>query len=361
MKNTLVALAALAVVGSAFAQSSLTLYGRIDAAIGSQKTTIGGVNRPAVAATGPAVVAADGSIGPTTKATDYGDIGTQLLAGSHTGNRWGMKGSEDLGGGLKANFQLENGFGVDTGAAAQGGLLFGRQAWVGLSGGFGALQVGRQYTVIDNMWTAHDAFALSGYSAANYAFNKGGYADSSRQNNSVYYTTPSFGGFKAGALWAPGENKAAGVSAGRMMGLEASYANGPFSIGGAYESNKVTGAAPATTAWELGTTYDLGVAKLFGQLEGSNTKSTNSKDDGYQIGVQIPLGAPSLWVSYARENNKLAGTKVSTASAYALMAQYPLSKRTYVYAAYMSGENNPIGVAATTKNRNFGLGLVHNF
>ena len=145
------------------------------------------------------------------------------------------------------------------------------------------------------------------------------------------------------------------------MGLEAYYAKGPFSIGGGYESTKLTGATPATTAWELGSTYDLGVAKLFGQLEGSNTKSANSKDDGYQIGAQIPLGASSLWVSYARENNKLAGTKVSTASAYALMAQYPLSKRTYVYAAYLSGEIDPVGAVATTKNRNYGLGLVHNF
>ncbi len=335
MKKTLVAIAALATFGTTFAQSSVTLYGRIDAAIGSQKTTVGGATTV--------------------------DAGAQVLAGSHTGNRWGMKGSEDLGGGLKANFVLESGFSVDTGSSAQGGSLFGRQAWVGLSGGFGALQVGRQYTVIDNMWTAHDAFALSSYSAANYAFNKGGYADSSRQNNSVYYTTPSYGGFKAGALWAPGENKAAGVSAGRMLGLEASYANGPVSVGGAYESIKVTGATPATTAWELGATYNLGVAKLFGQIEGSNTKSTNSKDDGYQIGAQIPLGAPSLWVSYARENNKLAGTKVSTASAYALMAQYPLSKQTYVYAAYLNGEIDPVGAAAATKNRNFGLGLVHNF
>ncbi len=201
----------------------------------------------------------------------------------------------------------------------------------------------------------------AGYSAAVYAFNKGGYADSSRQNNAVYYTTPSFGGFKAGALWAPGENKTPGVGAGRMTGLEASFASGPLTVGGAWESTKVTGATPATTAWELGTSYDLGVAKLFGQIEGSKVKATNSKDDGYQIGAQIPLGTPSLSVSYARENNKLGGTKVSTASAYSLMAQYPLSKRTYVYAAYRALETDPTGPSNTTKNKKFGLGLVHNF
>lgn len=334
MNKTLVAIAALATFGTAFAQSSVTLYGRIDASIGSQKSEVGGVTTA--------------------------DNGAQVLAGVHTGNRWGTRGSEDLGGGLKANFQLEGGFSVDTGASAQGGLLFGRQAWVGLSGGFGSLQVGRQYTLIDNQYTAHDAFALSGYSASNYAFNKGAYANISRQNNAVYYTTPLFGGFKAGALWAPGENKTAGTSAGRLFSLEASYAKGPLNIGGAYESNRVTGATPATSAWELGTSYDLGAAKLFGQLEGARNKTTNSKDDGYQVGVQIPLGAPSLWVSYARENSELAGTRVSTASAYSLMAQYPLSKRTYVYAAYLNGEIDPVA-GATTKNRNFGLGLVHNF
>ncbi|MEZ5638125.1 MAG: porin [Burkholderiaceae bacterium] len=99
---------------------------------------------------------------------------------------------------------------------------------------------------------------------------------------------------------------------------------------------------------------------MYAQLEGAKNDATNSKDSGYQVGVKIPFGAPTLAVSYARENLKTAGTKVSTASAYTLMAQYPLSKRTYVYAAYLNGKTDPV-VGATTRQTNYGLGMVHNF
>jgi predicted porin len=340
MKKTLVAIAALAVVGAASAQSSVTLYGRIDASIGSQRTTN------------------NGNVAGATV-----DAGTQILAGAHTGNRWGMKGSEDLGGGLKAIFQLENGFSVDTGAAAQGGLLFGRQAYVGLTGGFGSLTVGRQYDLLDVAYGAYDAMGYSGYSSMGYAFNKGTGGDIiGRQNNAVIYSSPSMGGFTGSLAWAPGENKTAAVSAGNMYGLMAQYANGPIGVGAAWQSNKAAGNVSAVTNYLIGGSYDLGAAKLYGQYEGTNNKPANSKDNGWSLGAVIPLGAPSLMVSYARENAKVAGNKVSDSTAFSLMVQYPLSKRTYVYAAYLNGEIDPVAAGVSTqKNRNFGLGLVHNF
>ncbi len=338
MKKTLVAIAALTLVGAVSAQSSVTLYGRIDAAIGSQKTTTAGVT--------------------------VADKGVQILAGIHTGNRWGMKGSEDLGGGMKAIFQLESGFSVDTGASAQGGLLFGRQAYVGLSGGFGTLTVGRQYDMLDNAYGMYDAFGYSGYGAMNYVFNRGTGGDViGRQNNSVAYSSPNMGGFSVSGMWAPGEDKVPGVSsAGQNYGLMANYANGPIGVGAVWQSNKVGGVGTkATTNYLLGGSYDLGAAKLYGQYEGTNNKGANSKDNGWQLGAVIPLGGPSLMVSYASEKTKTAGVKVSDGKALSLMAQYPLSKRTYVYAAYLGGENDPVGPGNTTKQRNYGLGLVHNF
>ncbi len=333
MKKALVSIAVMTVAGAASAQSSVTLYGRIDASLASQKTEVGGVTTV--------------------------DPGAQIRSGAHTGSRWGLKGSEDLGGGLKVNFQLEQGFNIDTGTASSA-RQFHRQAWVGLSGDFGALQIGRQYSTIDNLYTEHDALGMSGYSAANYAFGAGTYVDSSRIDNAVYYSTPSFGGFSAAALWAPGENKngAAGTLK-SLTGLQAMYVQGALNVGAAWESQRFNALAD-TTAWELGTSYDFGVAKLYAQLEGAKNDATNSKDSGYQIGVKIPFGAPTLAVSYARENLKTAGTKVSTASAYTLMAQYPLSKRTYVYAAYLNGKTDPV-VGATTRQTNYGLGMVHNF
>ena len=334
MKKVLIPILATTLAGAVCAQSSVTLYGRIDASIASQKTEVGGVTTV--------------------------DNGAQIRSGAHTGSRWGLKGSEDLGGGLKANFQLEQGFNIDVGTASSP-RQFHRQAWAGLSGGFGSVRLGRQYSPIDNLYTEHDTYALSGYSAVGYAFNAGAYADSSRIDNAVYYSTPSvMGGLSAAVMWAPGENKNGAVGTRKnLTGLQAIYEAGPLSVGGAYEAQRFNGLAD-TTAWDLGTSYDFGPAKLYGQLEGAKNKATNGKDSGYQIGVKIPLGAPLVMVSYARENFKVAGAKVSTASAYSLMAQYPLSKRTYVYAAYLRGTTDPV-VGATTRQRNYGLGLVHNF
>lgn len=333
MKKTLVSMAVLTLAGAASAQSSVTLYGRIDASIGSQKTEVGGVTTA--------------------------DKGAQIRSGANTGSRWGLKGSEDLGGGLKANFQLEQGFNIDDGSASSA-RQFHRQSWVGLSGGFGALQLGRQYSTMDNMYTEHDPLALSGYSAAGYAFDSGAYVHTSRIDNAVYYSSPSFGGMTGGILWAPGENKngAAGTLK-NLTGLQALYSQGPLSVGGAWETQKFNG-VDDTNGWDLGASYDFGPAKLFGQVEGAKNKATDSKDSGYQIGVKAPVGVASLALSYGREKHETAGNEVSTASAYALMAQYPLSKRTYVYAAYLRGTTDPV-VGATTRQQNYGLGLVHNF
>jgi predicted porin len=344
MKKTLVALAALASFGAAFAQSSVTLYGRIDASIGSTKTTTGGVTTA--------------------------DPGIQIRSGGHTGSRWGMRGTEDLGGGLRANFQLEQGFNIDNGAASAAANAFHRLAMVGLSGGFGALTVGRQYDMVDTAYANYDAMGYSGYSAMGYAFNVGcpgagapGTGDCvARQNNSVQYKTPAMGGFGLTAMWAPGENKAAGFSAGNMFGVLANYANGPLDVGLMWQSNKAGGAARAITNHMLGASYNLGMAKVFAQYEGGQNKPTTQKDQGFSLGAVINLGAPSLMVSYARENQKIGGNKVSDSTGISLMGQYPLSKRTYVYAAFLRGETDPVAAGApTVKQQNYGLGLVHNF
>ena len=362
MKKTLVAIAALAAVGAVSAQSSVTLYGRIDASIGSVKTTTAGV---------------------TTS-----DPGIQIRSGAHTGSRWGLKGSEDLGGGLKANFVLEQGFNIDDGAQSAGSTpahaagaaaaavaarQFHRQAFVGLSGGFGSLNIGRQYDVTDNMYGLYDAFGYSGYSPMGYAFNVGCVAGGGsvgggsgdcvgRQDNTVMYTTPSMGGFSVAAMWAPGEDKTAVASAGRVYGIMANYANGPIAAGLGWQSNKAAGGRTRSDT-NFGMSYDLGVAKLYLQLESGKNNNTvgTGKDSGYSIGATMPLGAVNLSASYAAEKQKIAGAKVSDAKSFALMGAYNLSKRTYVYAAYQRGETDPVGVNNTIKTTKYGLGLVHNF
>jgi predicted porin len=371
MKKTLVAVAALAFVGAAFAQSTVTLYGRIDASVANNKTTT----------TTPA------GIGTVT------DGGTLIQSGANTGSRWGLKGTEDLGGGLSALFQIESGFAVDTGASGQGGLLFGRQAYAGLSGGFGTITLGRQYDIIDNGYK-YDPAGYGGYGSMNYVFNSAvnfnaagvatglatgftgcatglapgiavGTGDCrGRQNNSVMYSTPNISGFSGSVMYAPGENKVPGVSgAGRVYGLLGGYDNGPMSFSAAWQSSKVIGGSAATTNYAIGGSYDFTVVKAFLQFEGGNNKTNAEKDNGYEIGLSAPVGAATLLASYAHENEKVGGVRFASVKGYHLEAKYPLSKRTYVYAAYLNGKNNASAASglSSVKQQNYGLGLVHNF
>ncbi|HQA34421.1 MAG TPA: porin, partial [Casimicrobium huifangae] len=127
MNKKLVALAVSAIAaGAASAQTAnVTLYGIIDTYLASERGS-----------------------SPTVAANKVSTTG--LVSGGISGSRWGLRGSESLGGGLNAFFNLENGFNVDNGSLGQGGLLFGRRAYVGLSGGFGSIQMGRDYS--PNFW-----------------------------------------------------------------------------------------------------------------------------------------------------------------------------------------------------------------
>lgn len=351
-------------MGAAFAQSSVTLYGRIDASLANSKLTSGGAT--------------------------LSDPGASISSGAHTGSRWGLRGTEDLGGGLKANFTLEQGFNVDDGSASNANNQFHRQAFVGLSGNFGAVTLGRQYDLFDEFSGAYDPFGNSGFSAQAFAFTAkdglsgiasaldaveargiGNYV--SRQNNMVLYASPVFSGFQAKAYWAPGEDKnpSNNVGAGSHYGVSLNYANGPFAVGGLYKVNKpnlstggvVTAKGQEISNWLIGASYDFGAAKVFGEYAGGKNENFvgDAKDDGYQLGVSVPFGAFSLMASYATEDQKTAGNKIGETESLALMGQYTLSKRTYVYAAYRNGEYDPVGAAAKTKERKYGFGLVHNF
>ena len=369
MKKTLVAAAALATLGTAaFAQSSVTLYGRIDASLGNTQSKVGGVT--------------------------VSDPGAQISSGAQTGSRWGLKGSEDLGGGLKANFTLEQGFNVDDGSAVNAANQFHRQAFVGLEGGFGTLNIGRQYDLIDQFYGNYDAHGNGGF-AAHYAWSYNpsaavlaGYGIATtpttlaaaqrqlhaglgdyivRQNNAVQYASPNMGGFQARVLWAPGEDKVPGTnSAGNNYGFSLNYAGGPFAIGGAYQVNKA-GGQRAVEQYVLGASYDFGVAKLFGQYQAGKNKNAalvgnNRKDDGYNIGVQVPFGAFALTAAYATEDQKAFGSKVSDTAAFGVTGTYSLSKRTSVYAGYRHAELDFVAAGVpTTKERKYGVGLIHNF
>ena len=353
MKKTLVALAALAVVGAASAQSTVTLFGSIDASVGIRELKQTGVFPGAVAT----------------------DVGAEVMSGQQNGSRWGMRGTEDLGGGMKANFNLTSGFNVDTGFMAQGGRLFGREAWVGLSGGFGAFTLGRQVTIMaDGPYAVTGGYAnydaWSG-TAINAGFgNAGSIAhDAVRKDNSVKYQTPAMGGLVGTVMWAPGENGVVnGANNSNYWSVGLGYANGPINAQFAYESDKVNpatlGAAVSPLgrkqrAFAVGASYDLGVAKLSGSYERASLATFDDK--GYAFGVSAPLGPISLDFEYAREKTTNNGAFVSKADAINFRVNYPLSKRTKLYALVSDGDSNTAVVGAKQSLTRYMVGVRHVF
>ncbi|MBC8642168.1 porin [Caballeronia sp. EK] len=201
-KSAFVALVFSAVSGIACAQSSVLLYGIVDE--GFQFNNNAGGKR------------------------QY-----YLASGELNGSRWGLRGSEDLGGGLKAIFVLENGFDVNTGRLGQGGLEFGRQAYVGMSGGVGTVTLGRQYdSVVDYVGPLEAGDQWAGYLGAHPADNDN-FNNTNRVNNAIKFTSPTLGGFNFGGMYSLG-GVAGDATRNQIWSLGGGYANGPLILGAAY-------------------------------------------------------------------------------------------------------------------------------
>jgi len=305
MKKSLIALAVLAAAGAASAQSSVTLYGRVDAGLVNVKT-----------------VDAEGVSLSKTK------LDSNVLNNS----LWGIKGSEDLGNGLKANFVLESGMSLDDGSAADATKSFNRKATVGLSGNFGSVELGRNYTAYDSLRGATNNTADTNMAVTGSVFAVGGdYAV--RVNNSVRFDSNVYSGFSGSASYAFGENKTAELNSADNLALHVKYANGPLLVGYAHQTEEVQGAA--STKYNLfAGSYDFGVAKLnAGYNKAKGDAATRGEDTEYQVGVSAPFGATTVYFGYANAKNELDGD-VTKRNGFDLAATYALSKRTTAYAGY---------------------------
>jgi predicted porin len=336
MKKSLIALAVIAASGAAMAQSSVTLYGIADVWVGQTSTTTAGVK---------------------VKQTKVDD-------GGFNASRWGLKGSEDLGGGLKAVFTLESGFDISTGKSELSNTLFSRQAFVGVEGGFGAVTLGRQYSAYDALRVATNQAYDSAFAATGKVWGNGlEYTD--RVNNSIAYTSPSFGGVSGAVVYGLGENKNlasannAGGKATDNLSLHLKYANGPVLVGYAYQEEKQTQAIVGATQDKnkynlIAGSYDFGVAALTGGY--NEAKNNTTKDKEYQLGVSVPFGAASVAVGYAHSKSETAGV-TTNAEGYSLTGLYDLSKRTRLYA----GLNNTKQKESSDKSSLFAVGVSHSF
>ncbi|MDT8839072.1 porin [Paraburkholderia fungorum] len=339
MNKKVLTAATLAVFAStAHAQSSVTLYGLIDAGISyvnNSKTATGHDNL-----------------------VKYDD-------GVAQGSRWGLRGTEDLGGGLKALFVLENGFNSGNGTLGQGGALFGRQAYVGLSqNNVGSLTFGRQYSFSTDYLGGN--YSTGGQTVAgNYAYhiNDVDQLTSSRINNAVKFSSANFAGLTFGAMYgfsnqagafagAPATGTTAAPVAGssRAYSLGVNYANGPFGIGAAYTdirypsqatpafstsiANVTTGSVRDLRTFGVGGRYSIGAATLWALY--TNTHFTpvtggSTTFAAYEAGAKYAF-TPALTAGAGYTYMHLSGANKGHWNQADLSVDYALSKRTDVYA-----------------------------
>jgi len=348
MKKSLIALAALAVVGAASAQSSITLYGRLDAGLGRTTTE----------ATGAVPAASASQTLVTTSA-----LNTTF---------WGMKGSEDLGGGLKANFDLQSNFSVDTGAIGKDQTLFERNATVGLAGAFGAVNLGRQLTAMETLRGATNNVADTNLATTATVWKTGMADYTNRASNSIRYDSMAFSGVSASVALGLGENNNIGATnlggATNNTSLHVKYVAGPLLVGYAYQNEKQAqtnlAVAQVSNKYNLiGASYDFGAAKLTGSYNRATNDTITDKE--YQVGVTVPFGAAAVMAGYSRANSSsnAAGAAELAGRGYTLAGTYALSKRTTLYAGYVNTavETGTLNAITTTKGKTFATGVRHTF
>ena len=342
MKKSLVALAAMSVIGAVSAQSSVTLYGLADAFVGSERLAAAG-------------------------ATSNGTTQTVVNSGGQNGSRWGLRVSEDLGGGLAAIAQFESGFEIDTGKSAQSSTLFGRQAFVGLKSGFGTVALGRQYGPYDDM---KGVLSLQGNNLFDATGNGTigawkGYA--ARVDNSIKFQSNNYSGLSFSAIYGMGEDKTVATSASSTFGIGAMYANGPITVGIVHQNDgrarSATNGKNETENTLFAGAYDFGYAKLGGGYNEARVRNngvTDPKSKEWFLGLSAPLGATTLKAQYARSKQTVAGVSLENDS-IGIDAVYDFSKRTSAYVGYNVTNFDQAAAIADVKNRRFGVGLRHKF
>jgi predicted porin len=300
MKKSLIALAVLGAAGAASAQSQVTLFGVVD--VGVRHVDNAGTKQ------------------------------TQLSTDGMQSSRLGFRGTEDLGGGLRAGFWLESAINADTGTP-NSSRFWHRRATVSLSSTtLGEVRLGRDTTPTWNTLADYDAFGTNGIGDTSLSYAALGGVDTKvRSDNMVSYFLPStLGGVYGQLSVAAGE----GVAGKKYTGGRVGYRIAGLDVSGAYSQTEVT-----TDDVELavfGASYDFGVVKVGGSFQ--EAKYQDAKDRHYNIGASVPFGATVVRASYSKAEG--AGTLAAReADQYAVGVVHNLSKRTAVYSTYALMDN----------------------
>ncbi|MDB5748060.1 MAG: porin [Massilia sp.] len=311
MKTTSLAIALLSILPlAAHAQTNVTIYGVADASIGSEDADAPGVGRRTV-----------------------------ISSGTQSTSRIGFRGTEDLGNGLKALFNIEAGVALDNGAADAAGL-FQRRAVVGLQGAFGTVTVGREYSPIAIVILASDPLGhgFYGSSLAGFGANRA----TRRLSNSVNYKSEAMSGFTALAAYSAGERTPNDPS-GDLAGGALEYRNGPVYLGAGYHQvERLATGDDKELAFGAGLTF--GAFEVRGSYMQADLTGPNNEFEHFILGGSFTAGANKFFLA-AHQQRQEAGN--GRGNGFSLAYTYTLSKRTNLYTSYARVNNNGTG--------NFGL------
>jgi predicted porin len=364
MKKSLLALAVLgAFAGAASAQSSVTVFGVVDAAVRDVRNS------------------------------GFGDV-KKLESGGWNSSRLGFRGVEDLGGGLKAGFWLEHGFNIDNGAQSSSTSFWNRRSTVSLLGNFGEVRLGRDYSPTFWQVTGFDVFNYGGiggisnflYAPISYGaagkdagdtaattLNSGAHGDRNINNAVSYFLPSGIGGLYGQLTAAAGE----GVAGQRYEGGRLGYAAGPIDVSALYSQGRgvTNGTTDKLKVWGVGGSYNFGVAKVLAQY--LEQKYNPAKQKLWEIAGVVPLGLGEIHASYIQ--SKLSGTAAldpQDGRQYAIGYAYNLSKRTALYANVARLDNsgnssnggtltvnsaNTLGITPGGNSTGYEVGIRHSF
>ncbi|HMN56558.1 MAG TPA: porin [Ottowia sp.] len=316
MKKSLIALAVLGFTGAAMAQSSVTLYGVADAGIARTE-------------------ARNPITGDKTSKTGMAASGTM----NNGTSRLGVRGVEDLGGGLKVGFNFEHGLSLGNGAGnLSGGQMWSRAANLWIGGNWGTFKMGRTLNPSFYGLATWELTGTANYSVVGNTYGFTG--EGPRTSNQFSYKTPNLGGFTAELGYVLKDDNAGKAK----WDLNAIYANGPIGVGLSVNKEK-----DSKTNYALGGNYNFGNFKVAASYHNVYAAGSDLKRRGFSLGGTANLGAFAVTLDLTRDTKNDFGGKKYTNGV--LEGKYALSKRTFVYAAYLRLDST----------NNYGIGLRHNF
>lgn len=352
---------ATSLAGTAYAQSSVTLFGTVDMALAHGSGSISNLN--------------------------------QMASGYLAASRIGFRGQDDLGGSLKAGFWLESGVNADTGTGqatninnqstgitGNGGLTFNRRSTISVGNSWGEIRLGREYVPQYMNLAVFDPFDLGGSGGSQVLNSAITGPTTVRASNSISYlyghsfNASSIGygpqgfsgsGFQFNAMYYMGENPSGTPTSkdGNGFGVRAGYSTGTFTVAGAVSRARY--AAGDVRQNNAGASYDFGVAYAMGMYEWDKNGPISAR--GWLVGAKIPAGAGAIRIAYSRYSTDAASSP--TAKKWALGYVYTMSKRTALYTAIAHVSNGGTSasaldgaVTAPGKSSNgFDIGIRHNF